>query len=480
MSFSINTNTDALTALTNLDNTGSQLSTSINRLSTGLQINTAADNPAGYIRAQDFQAQLSGINQALSNNQDAINYTKTAQGALNEVSSLLDSARTLAVSSGNTAVLDSSAIQANQAQLNSIISSINRIASTTTFGTKNLLDGSAGVNATNANGADFSALSFTGQFNGVAIATNSAVSVSVTQAATEAQVAGTSSFNFATTTVTAGSFAINGTTFNTTSNESIGQVVQAINAAQGQTGVVATFSAGGVVTLTQTSYGSANSVNLSDASGVLLSAAGSLTNSGKDAEGTATINNGTGLVTVNFTGGLHGSSALDLQDADGNSIVLTQAGNSTASSGVLAGELEVGSAQFQIGGNSGDTATLSIGNFNASQLGLGAVAGLSLANLDLTTASGANNALKVIDQAIDNVSTSEGNIGNFQTNVLQAQVSSLQSAQENITSSLSSIQDVNVASEMTTYTQLQVLEQAGVSVLAQANAEPQNILKLLG
>lgn len=478
MSFALNTNLDALTALTNLDNTGSKLSSSVNRLSTGLQINSAADNPAGFIRATGFTAQLSGINQALSNDQDAINYAKTADGALNEVGTLLDSARTLAVASGNTATQDTASIQANQSQLNSIVDSINRIATTTTFGSKQLLDGSAGVQAANSNSTDVSAISFTGEFNGVAIATASAVTVVVTQAATQAQVVGTNTFAHGTTTVNAGSFSINGTTFNTTSNETITQVVQAINADQGQTGVTAQFTAGGAVTLTQVNYGSANSISLSDANGVLLSAAGSSSASGLNAEGTATINNGSALVTVLFTGGVDGSSALDLQDAAGNQIQLSGAGNATGT--FLAGQLTVGSSQFQIGGDYGDTASLSIGNFAASQLGVGAVSGLNMSNLDLTTASGANNALQVIDAAISQVASAQGSIGNFQTNVLSAQVTSLQSAQENVTASLSSIQDVNVASEMTNYTQLQVLEQAGVSVLAQANAEPDALLKLLG
>lgn len=478
MSFTINTNLDAMAALQNLNSTGNSLSASINRLSTGLKINSASDDPAGFIRAQDFQAQLSGINQAISNNQDAINFAKTAEGALSEVNSLLNSARTLAVASGNSATLDQNAIQANQAQLNSIIASIDRIASTTTFGTKHLLDGSAGVVAGNANGADFSALSFTGQFNSAAITTNSAVTVVVTHSATKAAVA-SQTFAFGTTTLAAGSFAINGTTFTTTSSETVNQVVQAINAAQGQTGVVATYTAGGAVTLTQANYGSHNSVTLNDANGVLLAAAGSSTNAGSDATATGTINNGTGLVTVNFTGGLYGNSALKLVDANGNAVTLTEAGNAT-NSATLAGELQVGSAQFQIGGESGQTASLSIGNYATSNIGLGAVSGLSMHNIDITTSTNASNALLVIDQAINDISTAQGNLGNFQTNVLQAQIASLDSAQQNVTSSLSSIQDVNVASEMTNFTKLQILQQAGVSVLAQANSAPSEILKLLG
>lgn len=479
MSFRINTNTDALTALTNLNGTSNALSASINRLSTGLKINSAADDPAGYIRAQDLQAQLSGINQALANNQDAINYAKTAGSALGEVTNLLNSARTLAVAAGNTGSLDQNAIQANQSQLNSIVASINRIASTTQFGTKHLLDGSAGVIATNANAASFSSLSFSGEFNSAAITTGSAVTVSVTQAATQAQLASTKTFATGTTTVGAGSFSINGTTFTTTSSETVTQLVQAINAAQGQTGVIANYNtANGSVTLTQLNYGSHNSIQLSDASAVLSSSAGSSSASGTDALANVIINNGTSNVTVAFTGGLYGNSALDLQDGQGNSIVLTAAGNTVASS--LAGQLNVNAAQFQIGGNSGQTASLSLGNFAASQLGLGSVSGLSMSNLDITTATGASNALQVIDKAINDVTSAQGTIGNFQTNVLQAQIASLNSAQQNITSSLSSIQDVDVASEMTNYTKLQILTQAGVSVLSQANSAPSAVLKLLG
>jgi len=478
MSFRINTNLSAISALQNLSHTGDQLSASINRLSTGLKINSAGDDPAGFVISQGFQAQLSGINQALNNNQDAINFSKTAEGALSEVNHLLNDARTLAVASGNSATLDPNAVQANQAQLNSIISSIDRIASTTSFGNKHLLDGSAGVLATNANGADFSALQFTGQFSGAAITTNSAVTVVVSSSATKAAVA-SATFAAGTTTVSAGSFAINGVSFTTTASDTVDGVVQKINAAQGQTGVIATYTAGGAVTLTQADYGATKSVNLSDANGVLLGAAGSASASGTDAKATAIINNGTSLVTVNFTGGKFGNSALKLTDTDGNAITLTEAGNAT-SSAVLAGRLSAGSAQFQIGGNAGQTTTLSLGNYGTSQLGLGVVSGLSLNNLDITSSANATNALKVIDQAISDVSSARGSIGNFQRNVLQSNIASLQVAQQNITASLSSIQDVDVASEMTNFTKLQILQQSGVSVLAQANAGPSSVLKLLG
>lgn len=478
MSFRINTNIAAMNALRNLGVSGDEFGKSITRLSTGLRINSAADDPAGLIISENFKAQLSGIDQALRNNQDAINYAKTAEGALSEVNKLLNDARTLAVAAGNTGALDSASAQADQAQLNSIVSSIDRIASTTTFGSKHLLDGSAGVNASVSNGTNFSALQFTGQFSASAITTNSAVTVAVTTAATKANVA-SKTFSFATTTLAAGSFTINGVSFNTTTSDTVGGLVNAINAAQGQTGVTASYTTGGAITLTQQSYGSGNAVTLSDANGVLLASAGTSTAKGVDAVGTATVTNASGsLVTVNFTGGKYGNSALKLTDSDGNAITLTEGGNAVGSS--LAGQLTVGTANFQIGANAGQTTSLSLGNYASSQLGAGAVSGKNLSNLDITTATGATNALKVIDQAIADVSKGRGDIGNFQRNVLESNIRALGVAKENISASESSITDIDIAQEMTNYTKLQILQQSGLSVLGQANSAPSSVLKLLG
>ena len=134
-------------ALRNLGLTSAEMQKSMTRLSTGLRINSAADDPAGLIVSEQFRAQITGIDQAVRNNQDATNYAKTAEGALNEVNKLLNDARALAVASGNGATLTDSQRQANQQQLNSIVNSINRISSQTSFGNKKLLDGSSGVTA---------------------------------------------------------------------------------------------------------------------------------------------------------------------------------------------------------------------------------------------------------------------------------------------------------------------------------------------
>lgn len=480
MSFRINTNVAAANALRNVGQTANAFNNSISKLSTGMRINNAADDPAGLIISENFRAQISSMDQAIRNNQDAVNFAKTAEGALDEVNKLLRDARSLAVASGNSGTLSSDQLQANQSQLSSIVSSISRVASSTQFGSKKLLDGSAGVNASVTNGANFSGMSLSGQYNGAALTTNAAVTVNVSTVADKATVA-SQTFSFGTTTMTAGAFTINGTTFNTASTDTVDQVVSRINAATGQTGVKAAYTTGGAITLTQSEYGSNYRVDLADANGVLLASAGSSSDTGTDAVATVSIDtNGSdagGVSSVTFTGGRYGQSALRLTDSDGNAITLTENGNATGA--VLAGQISVGSAQFQIGANANQTTTLSLGNFAASQLGAGVVSGKTMANIDVTTSTGATDALKVIDAAISEISRQRGSLGSFQRNALESNIRSLGISKENLAATESTIRDVDVAQEMTNFTKLQILQQSGLSVLAQANSAPQSVLSLL-
>ncbi|HSV73346.1 MAG TPA: flagellin, partial [Chthonomonadales bacterium] len=143
MSMRVNTNVTAMNALLNLQRVGESVSTSIERLSSGLRINRAADDPAGLIISEGLRAQIDGLNQSIANAQDASNLLKTAEGGLIEINSLLRSIRSLAVHAANTGVNDATAVQANQTQIRSALQSIDRIATQTQFGTKKLLDGTA-------------------------------------------------------------------------------------------------------------------------------------------------------------------------------------------------------------------------------------------------------------------------------------------------------------------------------------------------
>ena len=176
------------------------------------------------------------------------------------------------------------------------------------------------------------------------------------------------------------------------------------------------------------------------------------------------------LTAVTFTGGQNGNNGLTLTDSAGNRVVLTEAGNAVAT---LTGAAQVtaGSASFQIGAFAGQTTSLSLSNVSASAL--------SLTGLDVTSSSGATSAQTALDDAIDTISRMRGNVGSFMRNTLESNIRSLGIAKENLTATESAIRDVDIADEMATFTKLQILQQSGLAVLAQANSTPQSVLGLL-
>ncbi|GIV03529.1 MAG: flagellin [Fimbriimonadales bacterium] len=478
MSFRVNTNVSAMNALRNLTLTGMEFSKSVSRLSTGLRIVSGADDPAGLIISESFRAQIAGLDQAMQNNQDAVNYAKTAEGALDEVNRLLNDARKLAVAAGNSGTLDAAAIQANQDQLRSIVDSINRIATQTQFGKKKLLDGSAGIVSTVTNAANYAAINIGGTFGGFSVNSSGTVTVQVTTAAERAVITGSVdlSANGLNTIIGAGTFVVNGYTFQTDGTETLQSLLNRFNNASAQTGVTFNFNGTNVI-MTSNEYGSNATISFTDTAG-RLNAAGNATDAGVDAVATVTVTTSNGATSATFTGGRNGDSGLRLTDTYGNSILLTEQGNATGAAAAV-GRIEAGSAQFQIGANAGQTASLSLANMMASELGDDVVSGQNLSTISLTSASDAENALKVIDRAIEQVAELRGKIGNFQRNVLESNLRSLGVARENLAATESSIRDVDVASEIANYTKLQILQQTGLAVLAQANSAPSAVLSLL-
>ncbi len=475
MSFRINTNVSAMNAQRNLAMTGMSLANSVTRLSTGLRINNAGDDPSGLIASEKFRAQIAGMDQALKNNQDAISYAKTAEGAMDEVSKLLRDARALAVAYSGS--LDSSQLQANQSQLNSIMASIDRISTNTQFGTKKLLDGSSGVQANVVNGTAIQNIFLGGTIGTQSITADGAVTVDVTTAATQAAHTGTNAVAAADEATyraaavgAAGSFSVNGVTINVAASESWGDVIDKVNAVQGQTGVRASSSyagGNGAIVLTQNTYGSSAKINLTDSSGTIQAAAGSATASGINAVASVTVG---ALTAVSFTGGQNGNDGLSMSDSAGNLVRLTVAGNAVATL-ASAAQVTAGSTSFQIGANAGQTTSLSLSSVSSSSL--------SISGLDITSASGADAAMSAIDAAIDQVSRTRGGIGSFMRNTVESNIRSMGVARENLVATESAIRDIDVAEEMTNFTKLQILQQSGLSVLAQANSAPQAVLGLL-
>jgi flagellin len=195
MSFRINNNIGAQRAFNSVSQTNYEIGKSMNRLSKGLRIADASDDPAGLISSELFRSQLSSMDQAMRNNNEALNYAKTAENGLGEMNKLLADARSLAIASGNSATLTATQLSANQDQLNSIVGSINRIAGSVTYSGRKLLDGSAGVTTQVSNGSKVSGFSFGGTANTTTITQSGMITIQQTVAATAATYTSTSTLS---------------------------------------------------------------------------------------------------------------------------------------------------------------------------------------------------------------------------------------------------------------------------------------------
>jgi flagellin len=502
VSLTINTNVTALTALNNLTKVSNDVAGSIQKLSSGLRINQAADDPSGLIISEALRAQIDGLNQAVSNSQDATNLIKTSEGALTEVNSLLRNVRQLAVHAANTGVNDQVAVQADQTQIASAISSIQRIAEQTQFGTKRLLDGSSGISAAVVDTKNIAGINIGGVFNNLTTQSGT-VNVTLNGVATRAQVSGAAlatyaSVNASISTVNGlktgngGSVVLNGQTISVSGSDTVQTLINKINNLAGTTGVSADFTSGngsGAILLTQQNYGSNFAINESESSTLLTGTGSPTLVKGSNATVTvitsALVNGVVTSVVATFTGGRSSTdSGLKVTDTYGNSILLQEAFQSTYVSPTGSPQLTVstitaGNLQFQIGGNAGQTVTASLGNIRTNNLGNTTIAGQSLSLIDVTTATGATNAITITDEAIGQVTQLRANLGSFQKNTLESTIRYLGVGVENLSASESQIRDTNVASEVVKLTKNQIIQSAANSVLAQANQAPQSVLSLL-
>ncbi len=494
MSLRINTNVTAMNALRNLQSASDSVATSIERLSSGMRINRAADDPAGLIISESLRSQMDGLNQAISNSQDATNLIKTAEGALTEVNTLLRNIRQLSVHAANTGVNDQIATQADQAQITSAIASVQRIAEQTQFGTKRLLDGTSGISASVVDTKNIEGIYIGGQYGGVAAQTGT-VNITVNNQASRAQIAGTATFasvNASLSTVNGttigngGTVVINGQSLAVTGSDTVQSMIDKINNVSAATGVSAAFTFGngsGFVVLRQQDYGSNFQIKLSESS-ALITGSSSTTQAGLNATVTVfasgLVNGAITTIVSTFVGGRAASdNGLRVTDTYGNSILLSEAGNSTAISQKTVSTVTAGALQFQVGGNAGQTVNASLGNIRTGNLGGTIVTGSNLSLVDVTTAAGADNAIKILDESIGQVSQLRANLGAFQKNILDSAIRYLGVGVENLSASESQIRDTNVASEVVALTKNQIIQQAGTSVLAQANSAPQQVLSLL-
>ena len=465
----INTNVQSLIAQNALRKNNASLSTSLERLSTGLRINSGADDPAGLIASEGLKSEETGINSAIDNANRATNIIGTAEGGLSEVSDLLTQLQGLITQSANAGGLSSDEVNANQQQVDSILSTINRIAQTTTFQGKQLLNGAYGYTTSGVASAAVADL----QINAASVPQNgaTAVNVDVISSGTNAALTYTGG------TVAAGGVSIQvagntGTqTLTFASGSTVSSITASINAVTAQTGVSATVN-GGNIEVDSTSLGAAQFVSVKAVTGAFTTTGGSAGRAvGKDA--VVSINGA--AAEVQGTSVSYRNAGLDLQ------FDLKTAFNKP---GTTSFDVTGGGATFQLSSKVTGTGQASIGisDLSTSSLGnavTGYLSSLASGGTSSLTSGQLATSQKIVDLAVDQVSELRGRLGAFETYTLGSTINSLSVAYENASSAESDISDTDFAAETANLTREQVLVSSATSVLSHANSTPQNALQLL-
>lgn len=464
----INTNVNSLIAQRALAKNTEATSQSLQRLSTGLQINSGKDDPAGLIASENLRQEQTGITTAISNAQRAGNVIGTAEGGLSEVSGLLNQLQGLVGQSANSGGLSTDEIAANQSQVDTILSTINRIAGSTNFNGQKLLNGNLGYTTSGVVGANVNAL----QVNAALLPANAATNVviGVTQSAQTATVGYAGGALGAANNVTLEISGVGGTQqVSVAGGSTVANIISAVNTVKSATGVSATVS-GANLRLDSTAFGSKQFVNLKTVSGTFVPTATSA--SGRDARVTV---NGAAAQVDGLSAKLS-TSNFDLSFNVGSAI--------NTSTGATSFYITGGGAQFALGSRVTETdkAAIGISSVTTGSLGdsvNGFISSLASGQANQLSSKSLTGAQSIISEAVKQVSTLRGRLGAFQKFTINSTVNNLGVAYENASAAESAIRDTDFASQTAALTRSQILSQAATTVLSQANASPQQALKLL-
>lgn len=481
MALVINSNIASLNSQRNLSNSQGSLETSLQRLSSGLRINSAKDDAAGLAISERFTTQIRGLNQAARNANDGISLAQTAEGALGGVTDLLQRVRELAVQSAN-ATNSASDRAALQTEVDQLVEEINRVAQTTSFNGVTLLDGS-----------------FTAQDFQVGANANQTVSIASIANATTSVLGATDISSYAQVTTGGGAavagglsgMSINGVAVADTARDA-SAIAGSINAAniEGVTATAATttgslgaftttaggtysLSVGGVDILTDAAAGvdaAAVYTAVTVTKAAELAAAG-ITVSGAD---------GNNLVFSSATG-----ANIDISEtfgagvtAGGFASIGGAAAASTTQASTYYGSVTIASTSSQGIQFTGQAATAVQSDFAATAAGAATTTSYVVSQVDISTADGAQIAMQVVDNALTEINGSRADLGALQ-NRFEAVVSNIGITSENLSAARSRIRDADFAAETAEMTRSQILQQAGVAMVSQANSLPQLALSLL-
>ena len=500
MGLVVNTNLSSLNAQRQLDASGIQLSKALQRLSSGLRINNASDDAAGLAIATRLGSQIRSVNQAMRNANDGIAMLQTAEGAMSEITNIITRIKELSVQSANGTNSTSDRSSLND-EVTSLVSEVTRIATQTKFGSTALLDGSfsgtfqlggevgqtvtqtiASMRATSltANVATQSLTFVAGLTSVGATDSNSYEGVDAT---TTLQLTGPKGTSFVRVTV-----AGDDTVSALENARSAIATAKAINEITATTGVSATVTAA-VFTVADNAErfdtininGSTEQVSINGTS-VIVNLNGA-TQEARRQQFIDAVNTQVSGVVASAGAGTGG---LVLTAADGRNIsISTVAGVADGDTAeelfgyttapTTAGVAARGGITLQAGGNITTTFDTSaqVGND-----GLSNAVATALSTVSVTSVANANTAMIITDAILDTVSTERGKLGAVQ-NRLQSTLANLGVVAEKVTDARSRIMDADFAAETANLTKNQILQQAGISMLAQANARPQAVLALL-
>ncbi|MDN5851123.1 MAG: flagellin [Nitrococcus sp.] len=450
----INTNIGSLNAQRNLNSSQDMLSTALERLSSGLRINSAKDDAAGLAISARMTSQINGLQQAVRNANDGISFAQTAEGALNEVGKAFQRIRELSVQSANDTNTASDR-QAINNEVSALIAEVNRIAQSTQFNGQNVLDGTLQdlvfqVGANRGQTITVNGVDARGSVLGAAVATGSSIAASDIATLADITVQGVSVDLSAATTVE--------------------DVIGAINNASADSGVSAvqanTTTAQDLAYTAPTGTAVANveingvSMSLDATSGSTVQAAVDVINQFSEQTG----------VTAAVDG-----AAIDLSNSTGGSIEVT-----TDTAGVLAAAAgtETYFAGIELAADVGTTVT--VAGTDATNLALNGVTSTDFTTngISVLTRDSASEAIRTVDYALQQVNGLRAELGATQSR-FESVISNLSIGVENLSAARSRIRDADFAAETARLTKAQILQQAGVSVLSQANALPQTALALL-
>jgi len=478
---SILSNDGSLKALNSLRQSSNTTNNLEAQLSSGKKINSPADNPAGYITAEGFTSQLNGLNQALSNANQGVSLLQTAEGAINQQTSIVQKLNSIAVqaSNGTQTPAEAQSLQNVVGQLNS---QVNTIAQQTQFNNINLLNGSfSGVNfQVGANNGQTISLSIAGS-----TASDIGMQASQGVASGSAMYGSNGSlesvYSASGGAFTSGSFAVNGSNGSASINvasstESAASIASAVNKKTSSTNVAAqattqvTFKASGSNFSFKLGNGSAGS---GQTNAVTVSATNttSLLNS---------INNHTATTGISAKTDASGNVVLTQSQGKNISITNLTSGSLTNinGSGSLTGSASGASGLFQGKVQFQSDQSFNLGS-NVANIGLQTKSTLhSLSNINVSTSSGAEKAINVIKYALQGLGAEGGKLGAVQQR-LQANVANNQTTTQNLTSARSVVQDANIPKVSEQLTQQQVLQQAGISALKNSTTLQQQYQRLL-